>query len=303
MKTVRHFMYVPMTGLGLYGGHRGGRWLRNRIKILKQFVVPSLHAQTNQNFTVWMSARREDVRDKDILALKDYMEQEFPGRFVLTFSGVCFWDDKYTDAEAHERLAMALHSAITRELADATGDVDEVLMTIQPSDDLYNRYHVENIQKLFAETDYQAIGYTKGYLCNYRTLETLEYNPKTNPPFFTIRFPKDVFMDPFLHLDYTGPYKSHEYVGDHLKYLRLDQRGFMVGTHGENISTHFNHPYGGEKVANIRDEFGIGLAEPLKIRYSWRKALMRKLPHGWQRKLRYIFGERFFARVYKFLRN
>jgi hypothetical protein len=131
-----------------------------------------------------------------------------------------------------------------------------------------------------------------------------EYNPKTNPPFFTIRFPKDVFIDPLKHLKHTGPYKSHEYIPDHMKYAHLDGRGFIVGTHGENVSTHFNHPYGGADIPkDMLSEFGLGMVEPIKIRYSIRKQLMRKLPHRVQRKLRYIFGEKFYSKLYNFLRN
>jgi len=302
MKKFRHFYYIPMTGLGLYGGHRGRRWLRSRIKILKQFVIPSLEAQTNQDFAVWLSARPQDKNDKDLKELVSYLEARFPERVAFTYGGLCFWDDKYDDETAWNRLAQALHLS-TSQLIDYIGDVKDILMTIQPSDDMYNRRHAENFQKLFAETDYNAIGYTQGYIMNLRTKEAREYNPETNPPFFTIRIPKDVFLDPYKHMKWIGPYKSHEYIGDALKYLAIPERGFIVGTHGENVSTHFNHPYGGKKVEGIEERFGIEHVEPLKLKASLRKALMRKLPHGWQRKLRYLLGEKGFARFYNWIRN
>ena len=94
---VAHLMYVPFTGLGLYGGHRGKRWLRNRIKIFMQFVVPSLLAQTNQDFIVWISWRREDKGDPDIIRLHEDLQNLFEV-VVFTYSGVCFWDDKHEDA-------------------------------------------------------------------------------------------------------------------------------------------------------------------------------------------------------------
>jgi hypothetical protein len=163
---------------------------------------------------------------------------------------------------------------------------------------------VEDMQKRFSTSDYGAMGYRHGYLMNYQTGELKEYNPKTNPPFFTIRFPKDVFIDPLKHLKHTGPYKSHEYIPDHMKYLSIEERGFIVGTHGENVSTHFNHPYGGADVPKeTLAEFGLDMVEPIKIRYSIRKQIMRRLPHKVQRKLRYIFGEKFYSRIYNFLRN
>jgi hypothetical protein len=301
---MKHFLYVPFTGLGLYGGFRGNRWLRNRIEVFKHFVVPSMLAQLSQNFTVWVSWRPEERGNKYVDYLYAFLLEKFGReRVIFTYGGLCFWDDKYDDDTAHQRLIMALHHSL-KDLIDHVGDVEDVLMTIQPSDDCYNHHMVDEMQEFFSTTDYDAVGYTKGYLMNYQTGEMKEYNPKTNPPFFTIRFPKDIFIDPLKHLKHTGPYKSHEYIGDHMKYTTLPRRGFLVGTHGENVSTHFNHPYGGDVVhRETLVEYGLDMVEPIKIRYSIRKQIMRKLPYKVQRKLRYIFGEKFYSRIYNFLRN
>lgn len=302
---ITHFLYCPLTGLGLYGGHRGRRWLRNRIKIFKQFVVPSLCAQTSKNFILWISVRHEDRFDSDILELKTYLQTITEFRTVFTHAGVCFWDDKYPDEIAKKRLAEAIHDSVA-ELFDqaALGACDYVYMTIQPSDDVYHKEFVQQIQTLFLyKPEWQALGFTKGYIANYLTLEVAEYNPNTSPPFYTIKFPTPIFIEPYKHIQYSGPYKSHEYVPDKLKFGRIEQRGFMVGCHGENISTHFNHPFKGAVVSReTLNEFGLGGALPLKLKISLRKALMRRLPHGWQRKLRYWFGERCYARIYNFLR-
>lgn len=300
---MRHFLYVPFTGLGLYGGSRGPRWLKNRIKVFKHFVVPSLLAQTSQDFTIWISWRKEDRHNPVIKELEFYLLGLFGAdRVVFSYSGVCFWDDKYSDEEAHTRLLSALHGSMG-EIVNHVGDVNDVLMTIQPSDDCYDRYMVADM-KTHLTNGIQAAGYQRGYIMNYQTGELREYNPKTNPPFFTIRFPKDIFLDPFKHAKYTGPYKSHEYVGNYLKYLPIEKRGFLVGTHGENISTHFKHPYAGEEVDRTTlKNFGILDVEPIKISYSYRKQLLRKLPHTWQRKIRYIFGEKIYQRIYNYLRS
>lgn len=304
----RHLVYCPFTGLGLYGGFRGNRWLRNRIEIFKHFTVPSLLAQTQKDFTIWVSWRREEKSHPEVKKLKDFLIALFGReRVVFTYHGCCFWDDKYDELKARDRLMSALHGSLA-DLVNYIGDVDDVIMTIQPSDDCYDSLYVEMVQNAFRNLpDTNLITTKHGYICNYQTLEVKDYEPKTNPPFFSIRFKKDVFIDPFQHAQWTGPYQSHEYVVDLVKEKHeLEGRMFLVGTHGENISTHFNHPYGHNTLASSRGiltNFGLGDAEPLKIRYSVRKQLMRKLPHGWQRKLRYIFGERGAARVYNWLRN
>ena len=282
-----HLLYCPFTGLGIFSGFRGNAWLRERIKIFKQFVVPSLHAQTSQNFTLWVSWRKEEKSNYLVKELYTYLCNEFPNRVVFTYAGVCFWDDKYPDEIAHQRLSLSLHQSMT-ELFPFVGNEEEVIMTIQPSDDCYYSGMVEEVQKILKDT--QACGYTKGYITNYGTKEVREYNPETNPPFFSIKFNKDVFVDPHKHIKYTGPYKSHEYVPDFLEYKRIDKRGFLVGTHGHNISTHFNIPYAGDKT-EIQGFPSFELAKPAKIRYTLRKRLMRHLPHRVQRKLRYWFGE------------
>lgn len=301
---MKHFIYCPFTGLGLYGGYRGSRWLKNRIKIFKQFVVPSLQAQTNQNFTIWISWRPEDRDNLVIRELETYLINIFSKeRVVFSYSGVCFWDDKYSDAEAHNRLSTSLHGT-AKEIINHVGDCKDVVMTIQPSDDCYNKGMVEEVQRTFKTSLYTVCGYGHGYIMNYQTGELRDYNPKTVPPFFSILFPRETFLDPLRHMKHTGPYKSHEYIGDTLKYVKLPGRGFLVGTHGENISTHFKHPYAGDIVPSATlERFGILDVPTLSIKYSIRKQILRKLPHRVQRKLRYIFGEKIYQTLYNYLRS
>ena len=297
----KHYMYVPFTGLGLYGGMRGNRWLRNRITVFKQFVVPSLLAQTNKDFTVWVGWRPEERDNPYVKELKTWLDK-VNLKVIFTYGGLCFWDDKFPDDVAHSRLTTNLHLSL-RDLVDDIGDVDYVYMTIQPSDDCYRYDAVDMIHQALASDNMQAFGFTKGYIINYQTKEVSEYNPNTNPPFYTIKFPKATFLEPQEHVSYA-PIKSHEYVANHLKYGVLDERGFMVGCHGENVSTFYNHPFKGDMVdKSILAKFGIADAPTLKLPISIRKKIMRWLPYRVQRKLRYIFGELLYNKLYEYLRS
>ena len=316
---MKHLMYCPFTGLGLYDGFRGNRWLKNRIKIFKQFVIPSLQAQTSKNFTLWISWRPQERSNPIVNELVNYLKTT--GLDVVhTYSGVCFYDDKYPPTIARERLLTAIHGAMS-ELVNTTGGADFVLMTIQPSDDCYRKDAVFGIQDLFQKIpDIEACGFTKGYLMNNQTLEVAEWNPSTNPPFYTIKFPRVVFIDSLKHVKHTSlkrdvpnykagtPLPSHEWVGDCLTYAQINERGFLVGTHGENISTIWNHPYKGEVVKDILKDFGLENVLPLKLPFSLRRVLFSKLPHKIQRKLRYLAGEKkwilrpLFAIIYNGLR-
>lgn len=299
------FLYTPFTGLGMYGGFRGNRWLRNRIKIFKQFVIPSLLNQSDRDFVHWISWRPQEENNPLVKELHSYLSSIPNYRFVFTYNGIAFWDDKLPDEEARQKLLLSLHMTLPALLDYAIGS-DTISMLLVPSDDLYTKDAIKTMRRELTG-GVQAVTYTKGYLCNYYTKELLEYNPKTNPPFFCINFPRETFFDSILHMKYTGPYKSHEYIGNALKLKKLEGRGFLVGTHGENISTHFNNPYGGAKIsdetAKVLYNFGIADAPLLKLPKSFKKWALRRLPHKYQRKLRYIFGEKIFNRFYNFLRS
>ena len=324
-QKIKHLLYCPVTGLGNFQGFRGNRWLKSRIQIFKQFVISSLQAQTNQDFILWFSWRPEEKNNPIVKEFTKYLRSfsnDLKNYPIHTFSGVCFWDDKYENEVARERLASALHGSMG-ELINAIGDCDYVLMTVQPSDDLYHRKAVESIQEAFIKfPQFQAIGYVRGYIMNYLTKEVKSYNPTTNPPFYTIKFPRSDFIDPLKHMKYTSlkrdvdKYKqgitlpSHEYIADCLNYGKIEDRGFLVGTHFDNISTGFNNPYAGEKMDNlVLKDFGIFDVGPLKVRFSLKRILFHKLPHRVKRKLRFWAGEKkwvlrpFFSIVYNFLRE
>lgn len=311
-------LYTPFTGLGLYGGFRGNRWLKNRIKIFKQFVIPSLQNQTDREFVHWISWREEEKKNPYVLELGKYLES-INHPYVFTFHGLCIWDDKYPDELARERMFQALHGSLP-ELLDAVPDCDEIHWLLVPSDDLYDRMTVESIKKAFKDKETEAVTYTKGYICNYHTKEILEYNPTTNPPFSAIKFPRKTFFDPGKHMNYIAlkkdvnqykagtPQPSHEYLPDCLKTAYFEGRGFLVGCHGENISTHFNHPFGGHRLSSEEAEicllnFGILSTPKLTLPVSVRKAIIRRLPYRWQKRFRYIMGEKLYKWFYNFIRS
>lgn len=294
---IKQVLHCPFTGLGLYNGFRGNHWLANRIKIFKQFVIPSLQAQTNKNFILWLAWRPEEKTNRQVWELRKYMDTIKEFKTIFTFSGICFYDDKYPDDIARERLIDALQGSMGT-VINAIEECDYVLFSIQPSDDLYHPNAVETLQTAFKEGDFEAVGFKKGYIANYQTLERREYNPTTNPPFYTIKFPRAVFIEPLDHCKYTsikkdvGKYKagcpipSHEYVGDALNYLQIDARGFTVGVHSDNISTQFNNPFASDKVSDLKGY------EKLKIPFSLGRLVFNKMPYSWKRKLRFWAGEK-----------
>jgi hypothetical protein len=312
--TSKFIFGVPFTGLGLYGGFRGDRWLKNRIKIFEQFVLPSLLNQSDRDFALAIFWRPEERFNKIVRDFEERMSRSgLQCKFI--YSGILMYDDKYEDKRARERYGDALHSGL-HELLDLAPDADYIYWMLQPSDDCYHRETVRSVKLAFQDPDTDAISGWGGYICNYKTGEVREYNPKTNPPFAAIKFERITFFDPARHLVYLGlkedtekykagtPLPSHEYLPKCLRTKYFGDRSFLVGCHGENISTFFNHPYGGQEVdQSILEFFGIRYVGRLKLKFSLRKWVMNKLPHPVRRKLRYWFGELIGQKIYEFLRR
>lgn len=321
-----HFYQVPFTGLGLHNGFRGNHWLENRIEIFKKFVLPSLLNQGSRDFYIWFCWRPEEKENTIVKEFQEYLSKVRDFSSVHTFGGIPFWDDKYGDKEASERLLNTLKISLP-ELKNHIGEIPYVLVTIQPSDDMYLGSAAKDIKKKFIEllekdphNTKQAVGYRQGYIMNLWTKELAEYDTfegwkmdktsayraDTIPPFFTILFSAEEFLDPWKHYEHLGPYKSHEFIGDHFTYSQLEGRGFIVGCHGENISTTFNHRYKGRTLKNkeeaeeIMIKAGILFSKPITfkptIRYRIRKFInylpfrtaLKKIYYALPRKVRIV---------------
>lgn len=296
-----HIFFVPFTGFGAFNGFRGNTWLKNRLHIFEEFVLKSILLQ--KDIIVWFQWRKEEKTNNLVIDFMERMKGVKGLNCVHTFSGITMWDDKYDDKTAAERLMSALKGSLP-ELKDIVKE-DLVLLTIQPSDDMYlcdiaERTRNKFTELLSKEKNYkQAVGLKKGYIICYNTKEIAEYttdswcndgistyHTDTTPPFFTILFPRDVFLDAEKHFKHTGPYKSHEYIIDVMPYTALEGRGFIVGTHGENISTTYNHRYKGriqnkEETEELMIKTGTLTSKPIDFKLSNRvriRQFINKLP-------------------------
>lgn len=297
-----HFFAIPFTGLGNFSGYRGSRWLQNRIEVFEKFVVPSLCAQTNKNFIVWIAWRPEEESNAQVKALRERLKKTRLD-VVFTFGGIAFWDDKYDEETAAKRLMNALELSLP--VLEPLVKTDYILSTIQPSDDMYLPDTAERLQKYKSGF---AIGYTKGYIMNYQTKEIAEYlgtndrtpetirdYPDTTPPFYTLRFSREDFLDPQKHFNLIKDIKSHEDIAKHL--VPLEGRGFVVGCHGENISTAYNHPFRGrtldrQEEVDLMYALGILDTEPVQFKPSFRsrvRTFINWLP--FRNALKWVYGK------------
>lgn len=280
-----HIIYIPFTGVGLYGGYRGDGWFNDRIDIFKSYTLKSLRSQTNKNFILWCSFRPQEENNPLTLELKRSIQEEGLN-VAFTFQGLMYHDDKFGGSFIHRMKNIGrvvrgcyrnktwkdvfpncmevlkdkntdLVTRLARALPLLTPHVHgDVLLTRIDSDDMFRKDAVDQIQKAMGE----AITIPQGYIHNSLTGEVAEYNPTTNPPFHTLTFLLGTFLDPQMHFNRYKGYESHEDVDDRFWRTPLKDRLFCVVTHSPSahISTGFNHPFRGKMVdKGILKEFGL----------------------------------------------
>src|SRR5258708_29380716 len=199
--TKTHLIYIPATGVGT-NRILTEEWLKDRIEIFKNYTLKSLLNQTNRNFRLWLSFRMEDQNSQLISDLEVYLTQHYV-HYLTTFDGLIYKDDK--NEESNETLLYRLK----RSLELIAPAYDWYYLTRIDSDDMFNKDVVQLIQD--QEPNVKALTLQLGFVYNKDTNEVAEWNPLTNPPFHTIRFPREVFFDAQSHLDRYEGFKSHEY--------------------------------------------------------------------------------------------
>ena len=260
-EDICHLCMIPMTGLGLHGGYRGDTWFKYRIELFKNYTLQSLLNQTNRNFTIWLSFRPEE-RDNPICQEFERYMRTVNQPSVFTYGGLMFYDDKFEDTGLLDRLKVGLP-----ELKEKLEEAKYVYETLTPSDDLYHQSAIDDIQN----TEYnkgKATVFNKGFMHNTKTQRVAEWNPETNPPFYTIMYPADVFFDPVKHFEYMKDFKSHEDIARLFECVRLPNDRYCVLTHEKNISTNYYHPFRGKEYQNgqeIMRDFGVEIGKPSKL--------------------------------------
>jgi hypothetical protein len=269
-KDLCHLIMIPFTGLGSAQGFRGDEWFAKRIKIFKENTLKSLLAQDNPFFTIWICFREEEAQNPLTMALWEEMKN-LGLRVIFTFGGIMIWDDKYPDEVEAGRLLQRFKDTLP-ELKRIVGNAKYVYETILASDDMYAKDVVSNIHRQEYK-ERRALVHWHGYVRNIETGQIGEWLPGHDhlPPFYTIMYPADTFLDPQKHFDYLKGYKSHEHIEGLFENVVMPDGKYMVNTHGNNISTSWMwhrdteqvHPLIGKEFTeekekkNILKQFGL----------------------------------------------
>ena len=287
-----HIIYTPFTGVGLHGGFRGDKWFKHRIEIFKNYTLKSLVNQSNRDFIHWLSFRPEEKGNVRVEELAEYLNK-LKYRFIITFDGLMYHDDKFTNytlktklrnllmmlwdgwrrkqrislrqvfkytwENKNKSLSKRLERSLKSLIYEVGNDYEWVYMTRIDSDDMFQRDVVELIQA--QEPDYKkALVFDKGYILNLKTREVADWNPPTNPPFHTIIFPSNIFFSPLEHIEYYGNFRSHEDVPNVFSAETLDHDSYMVITHEKQIGTAWQDT----SLKKVHNKIKYGTINPFK---------------------------------------
>ena len=287
---IKHLVYVPFTGVGLIG-YRGDEWFHERIQIFLNYTLKSLLAQTNRNFTLWLSFRPEEKENPQVENVAIILKG-LGMPYFMTFDGLMYHDDKFggtlfskianTGRIIRRCWRLNLWSEFWPSFKDIFNDKNKTLveridrsleempkewreaewvyMSRIDSDDMFHKNYIQYMQEYAVVAHISpekkwAMTPTDGLIYNTTTCEVAEWKPPTNPPFHTIIFPSDVFFDANRYTTHYGDFRSHEDVRRVFTCAELRGPVYCVTTHNpkNHISTIWNHPFRGRVLENPQE--------------------------------------------------
>jgi len=253
-----HFINTVMTGRGI-PGYGGDKWYKYRVDIFKKYCIKSLQNQSNKKFIHWICFRPEEKNNPTTRELAKYLDG-IKYKYVFTFYGQPFPDDKRTtNLGLEDRVRKSLES-----LKKYTEGKKYVYFTVLDSDDMFHRDLVKLVQKEEYELR-KALTPVRGLILNNETGQLANWEHPSCPPFYTILFPVEIFMDAKKHLEYYYPFRSHEDILKIFKCKRMKDFLYCATCHKGNISTAWENSVRGQEYfydnqkEEILKDFGIKL--------------------------------------------
>ena len=216
-------------------------WWDHRLKIYEHYCLASIKKQTNKNFILTMTT--DWVPDKYREVIKQILERSGLKYYIRNISDISFEDF----------------------MKPFFGKYDIVYHTRIDSDDLFHKDAVEEIQSYEFENR-RALIFQKGYCYDCKN-NRLQHYYMPSPPFSTIMYPMDIYIDEKKQDKYKD-FLSHDSLIYAMKAVELSENKFIVNVHGTNRVTIYHNDrtiFKGheteteitENVDNILKNFGI----------------------------------------------
>lgn len=210
-------------------------WWDNRLKILKDVVMPSLRQQTFQDFDI-VAPFTTDISRKLCKKLIDYLKKQ----------GVSIWwdDRKLKDyVEPEEYLRKKYY-----------GKVDNLILINLDSDDVYHKKAFEELMKVPVR-DGQIYIFRNGYVYDEPTDRLAIYKGEPSPPpFFAFTFTNDSLKDSKSWKEYRDKYNlwvEHPKLDKcKVKYEMIDDL-YCYYFHKYNVTSSWDNPHHFMKIGKL----------------------------------------------------
>lgn len=222
------------------------QWIDNRINLFKRYCLKSLLNQTNKNFIHWIEFRKHNPKFDE---LGKYLKS-IGYNFVFTFNGQSHWDDKGDNTTLEERTKKSLES-----LRPYVDGKKWVYYTHLDSDDMLAEDYIDLVQKEEPK-ERKSLVFQKGYAVNYFTKEVADWFC-VSPPFYSLFYPAEIFLDAKKKLEYEDGIVSHEQALTVFNAKIMPENKYSYLIHGNNKSTPWNHDFRGKIYTNLEDRKSI----------------------------------------------
>ena len=208
-------------------------WWEKRAKILDEFTMPSLMAQTRQDFTIWGMFLEHDI------------ENAAPVFEVMKKYGAhcIIGPNNETLFEGSDKVRKYYHDTC-----------DYLLMVHLDSDDMYARKTIEEMMDVTMIPG-RSVYYPRGFLYGVEENKMAFFNAPKNPgPFLAMAFTNASLKDTATWNKYRNYWKLNTYhhqLNKCPKTMKLMSRGFCYMIHGENVITAWDNRHTASKIERM----------------------------------------------------
>lgn len=221
-------IHIIFNNAGFLKNELTKEWIDYRMDIFMRYTFKSLINQTNQNFIVLISYRK-DTKDIILSSLSKY--PKLPSNIIFTDN-------------------------VSKHIKENIVGYDKLYLSRIDSDDMYHPTFIQQIMDVEVDTNTKCIINQDGYIYDIETDKMAQWHHES-PPFFTLIYNTDEYLKGMRY-----NLKSGHPGAIYLEHKILKCRNFIVIAHGKNTLTKFNSTFTKKMLDDdsknmVLDEFNI----------------------------------------------
>lgn len=231
-------------------------WWENRLKIMKDIVMPSLRRQLNQNFDI-VAPFSTDIDPELCKPMQDFLVEN--GAFVC-------WDDRKLKDFVEP-------VSFLKELYYDT--VDRIVLINHDSDDIYHPEAFSELAERAAVDDSAGMDgmtyiFRNGFVYDMPTKRLAYYQGgESPPPFYAMTFTKEALVSEYEWNKYCNAYGlkvEHPSLDRTKNHVDMENGRFLYLFHDYNVTSSWLNPHHtakikelvtGDRKGDVLSDFGI----------------------------------------------